>query len=233
MRRQDRPQNRDGLAFEAARAGAFLLASERADKISTGSLQGPLGLLYHDPDFHETRPMANQASFPQSIRRTRRLLCLCGALLLSTATVPAAWADAFGAGAGAYARQDYVRSATILGALAAEGDARAQTYLGFMYAHGRGVPQNYDAAARWFRLAAEQDFPAAQFFLGLMYDKGQGVAQDFVLAHAWLNLAAAHAGRRERDYWTRVRDAVASKMTLAQLAEARQLAFDWRPERAR
>jgi TPR repeat protein len=194
--------------------------------------------------------MANDAGFTKLIGPTRRLpssmrnafydsrrcvalLCLCGGLLLSGGAPSSAWADAFGAGASAYARQDYMRSAKILSALAVEGDARAQTYLGFMYAHGRGVPQNYDAAARWMRLAAEQDLPAAQFFLGLMYDKGQGVPQDFVLAHAWLNLAAAHAGRRERDYWTRVRDSVASKMSLAQLAEARQLAFDWRPTRAR
>jgi uncharacterized protein len=177
--------------------------------------------------------MANLASFFGSIRRMCGLLWLCGGLLVLSGVASSAWADSFGAGASAYARQDYQRSARILSVLAAEGDARAQTYLGFMYARGRGVPQNYKAAARWLRLAAEQDLPAAQFFLGLMYDKGQGVEQDFVMAHAWLNLAAAHAGLRERDYWTRVRDAVASKMSLAQLAQARQLAFDWRPERDR
>lgn len=190
--------------------------------------------------------MANLTSSIEPIRRMRRfsspmrrgsfgplrrlaLLCLCGGLLLSSVTSSSARADTFGAGASAYARQDYTRSARILTALATDGDARAQTYLGVMYARGRGMPQNYEAAVHWLRLAANQDLPAAQFFLGLMYDKGQGVAQDFVLAHAWLNLAVAHAGPKDRDRWTRIRDAVASKMTLAQLAEARQLAFDWRP----
>ena len=167
------------------------------------------------------------------LRAGSALFCLGGGLLLASGAVSTAQADAFGVGANAYARQDYLRSARILSPLARQGDARAQTYLGFMYASGRGVPQNYDEAVRWLRLAAQQDEPAAQFFLGLMYDKGQGVYQDFVLAHAWLNLAVAHAGPRERDAWTRIRNAVASKMTLGQLEEARQLAFDWSASHSR
>jgi uncharacterized protein len=168
-----------------------------------------------------------------ALRWRLAIVCMSGALLLATMTPLSARVDLFDAGARAYARQEYARSASILSPLAAAGDARAQTYLGFMYLHGRGVPQNFEAAARWFRLAAEQDLSAAQYSLGLMYDKGQGVGQDFVLAHAWLNLAVAHAAGNERDPWTRVRNAVASKMTLAQLAEARQLALEWRPIGAR
>ncbi len=61
-----------------------------------------------------------------------------------------------------------------------------------------------------------------------MYDKGQGMAQDFVLAQAWLNLAVAHAEPRLRSRWVLIRDAVASKMTEDQLAEARELAYEWR-----
>ena len=114
--------------------------------------------------------------------------------------------------------------------LAEQGDARAQTYLGVMYLRGQGVPQNFDAAAFWLHLASETGLPEAQYFLGLMYDKGQGVAQDFVLAHAWLNVAVAHAEPRLRSRWVLIRNAVASKMTEWQLAEARRLAYTWRPE---
>jgi TPR repeat protein len=178
--------------------------------------------------------MAESVNFSATIaglalRWRAALLSLCAALLLTAAAPSSAQAGGFSAGARAYARQDYSRAAVILGPLAEHGDPWAQTYLGFMYLHGRGVPQNFEAAAHWFRLAAEQDLSAAQYYLGLMYDKGQGVEQDFVQAHAWLNLAVAHARRGERDPWTRIRDAVASKMSLAQLAEARQLALDWRP----
>jgi TPR repeat protein len=63
--------------------------------------------------------------------------------------------------------------------------------------------------------------------LGLMYDKGHGVPQDFVLAYKWLNLAAARAPKYERDYFLRLRNAVASKMSPVQIAEGQRLAMLW------
>lgn len=151
-------------------------------------------------------------------------------LLLFAAAPPSARADTFSQGARAYARQDYALSAQILLPLAEAGDPRAQTYLGVMYLHGRGVPQNFEVAAYWLYHASESGQPEAQYFLGLMYDKGQGVTQDFVLAHAWLNLAVAHAEPRWRRRWVLIRDAVASKMSEAELLEARRLAYAWRPD---
>jgi TPR repeat protein len=41
-------------------------------------------------------------------------------------------------------------------AAAEQGNARAQTNLGDMYANGRGVPQDYILAHMWFNLAAAQ-----------------------------------------------------------------------------
>jgi len=136
------------------------------------------------------------------------------------------WIDS---GERAYSRQDYTRSAASFLRQASLGQARAQTYLGYMYANGRGVPQNYVIAAQWLRRAADQGFPTAQFLLGLLYDKGFGVKQDFVQAEVWLNLAAAHADAAQRDYWTRIRNAVASKLTLAELADAQRRALEWAP----
>jgi TPR repeat protein len=143
--------------------------------------------------------------------------------------VSPARADAIGAGMEAYARQDYVRSAAIFLRRAELGEAVAQTYLGYMYANGRGVPQDFVAAIKWLRRAADQGYPDAQFLLGLMYDKGHGVAQDFVEAEVWLNLAAARSDRRQRDYWVRIRDAVAGKLTLDEVAEAQKRALEWAP----
>lgn len=114
-----------------------------------------------------------------------------------------------------------------LQAEAAKGNARAQTMLGFAYATGRGVPQNYVAAAAWYRLAAERRNATAQYLLGLMYDRGHGVPQDKIIAHKWLILAAAGASSRERDYYVRIRDAVATTMNADQIAEAQALAFQW------
>jgi uncharacterized protein len=151
-------------------------------------------------------------------------------LALATALTPNARADSFSQGVRAYDRQNYLLAEQILMPLAERWDARAQTYIGVMYLRGQGVPQNFLVAAYWLHLAAGAGFPEAQYFLGLMYDKGQGVPQDFVLAHAWLNLAVAHAQPRVRDRWLLIRDAVASKMSEAQLWEARKLAYEWRPD---
>ena len=164
-------------------------------------------------------------------RSKRWIAFSVGAMLLSAGFcgVSPARADAIGAGMEAYAHQDYARSASIFMRRAELGQAIAQTYLGYMYANGRGVPQDFVAATMWLRRAADQGYPDAQFLLGLMYDKGHGVKQDFVQAEVWLNLAAAKSDRRQRDYWTRIRDAVAGKLTLDELAEAQQRALEWAP----
>jgi uncharacterized protein len=166
-------------------------------------------------------------------RRGRMLAAVCWIFLvpmLSMHLASAARADTFAAGSRAYAARNYVQAAQIFLPLAEQRDERAQTYLGVMYLRGEGVPQNFPVAAYWLKLASAAGVPTAQYFLGLMYDKGQGMPQDFVLAQAWLNLAVAHAEPRVRDHWALIRNAVASKMTEAQLGEARRLAYEWRPE---
>ena len=114
----------------------------------------------------------------------------------------------------------------------AHANARALGRLGFRYENGFGVPQNYVAAADLYRRAAERGDAFAQSRLGLSYDHGHGVPQDYVLAYKWLNLAAARGSRRERDFYLRLRDAVASKMSLAQIMEGQRLALLWAADRA-
>ncbi len=65
-----------------------------------------------------------------------------------------------------------------------------------------------------------------QFDLGLMYKQGLGVPQDYALAHMWANLAASQGGEDA----VKKRDAIASFMTPAQLAEAQRLAREWKAE---
>lgn len=113
-------------------------------------------------------------------------------------------------------------AARVDGAL--RGDPRAQAWLGYLYSQGRGVPQNHQLAAYWYRCAAIQGNAFGQFLVGLMYDKGLGVPQDFVLAHAWVNRATAHAPASVRNDWSRVRDAIATKMSLADRTASQTLA---------
>jgi len=120
--------------------------------------------------------------------------------------------------------QDNAKAAKWYRKAADQGLAEAQVLLGFLYDGGRGVLPDYAEAAKWYRKAADQGFAVAQFYLGLLYAKGQGVPQDYVAAHMWFNLAAA----REEQGAAKARDAVASFMTPAQIAEAQRLARAWK-----
>ncbi len=134
-----------------------------------------------------------------------------------------AWAG-FDEGVAAYERGDYETALREFRPLAEQGDADAQFNLGIMYDNGRGVPQDYVQAVRWYRKAAEQGGAKAQ--------DGRGVPQDYVQAHMWFNLAAAGSPPGEsHDTATTNRDIVAKRMTPAQIAEAQRLARGWRPRR--
>ena len=127
----------------------------------------------------------------------------------------------------AFAHGDFNVAARRLLPLAERGNARAQAMVGFMYATGQGLPQSYDAASYWYRRSADQGDTTAQYLLGLAYDKGQGVPQDDVAAYKWLNLAAAHAPRKTRENFAKLRNAVASKMSRGQIAAGQWHALRW------
>jgi TPR repeat protein len=91
---------------------------------------------------------------------------------------------------------DYPRALKLLRPLADQGDAAAQSNLGFMYATGMGVPQDRAEAAKWYQRAAEQGRANAQFNLGRMYAVGQGVPKSEADALKWFRAAAEQATRR-------------------------------------
>ena len=82
------------------------------------------------------------------------------------ASAPPSWGD------------DLAASVELQKTRAAQGEASAQSALGFKYVTGEGVPQDYTEALKWYRLAAAQGNAEAQFNLGVMHAKGEGVPQD-------------------------------------------------------
>jgi uncharacterized protein len=64
----------------------------------------------------------------------------------------------------------------------------------------------------------------AQFNLGLMYHSGFGVPQDYVRAHMWYNLSTASISREDRPKAQQFREALAAKMTAAQIEQAQEMA---------
>ena len=112
--------------------------------------------------------------------------------------------------------------------LAEQGSVYAQSNLGYMYDTGRGTPQDYAEALKWYRLAAKRRDVNAQINLGFMYGKGHAVLQDHIEAHKWFNLAASGAPDEEtRNIAIENRDLAAKLMTPSQIAEAQKLAKQW------
>jgi hypothetical protein len=93
--------------------------------------------------------------------------------------------------AAAYSGGDDATALRRFRALAEQGNAGAQFNLGLMYSNGRGTPQNYAEASKWFGLAANQGNVGAQFGLGGFYYFGLGgMPQNYIQASKWFRLAA-------------------------------------------
>ena len=111
--------------------------------------------------------------------------------------------------------------------------ATAQYNLGVAYANGDGVLQDDAEAARWYRLAADQGYPAAQFNLGMAYANGWGVPRDLINGYMWVNLSVMRGIQNPAAAITAAKSLktiAQEKMTPAQIAEAQKLAGDWKPK---
>ena len=114
-------------------------------------------------------------------------------------------------------------------ALAAQGDAAAQFALGALYRDGQAVERDFVQALQWLHSAADQGLLDAQLALGNIYAGGSGITKDLVQAYMWFDIAASDTG----DDWLRRiagsnRDAVAARMTPAEISEAQDKVVNWK-----
>jgi TPR repeat protein len=119
-----------------------------------------------------------------------------------------------------------VRAVAACSHLAEKGVASAQFKLGEMYAKGDGLPEDDAEAMKWWQKAADQGNVDAQHNLAVSYFSGEDVPQDYVQAYLWWNLAAA-TGDADA---AKDRDNVATKMTPAQIEQAKALVAAWKPK---
>jgi TPR repeat protein len=70
------------------------------------------------------------------------------------------------------------------------GDASAEFEVGKAFEEGKGVAQNPEQAAVWYRKAADHGNAQAQNSLGVLYWMGEGVVKDRKEAVKWYHLAA-------------------------------------------
>lgn len=82
-------------------------------------------------------------------------------------------------------RADYRQALNVWLPLAEAGDPKAQTFVGEIYEKGLGAAPDCKSAARWYRLAAGQDYPRACLNLASLYETGCGVDADQGLALEW------------------------------------------------
>ncbi|TAH65739.1 MAG: hypothetical protein EWM45_13830 [Rhodopseudomonas palustris] len=73
---------------------------------------------------------------------------------------------------------------------ALKGDPNAAYEVGVRFAEGRGVPVNYDEAAKWYQRAAQAEVVPAIFRIGTLYEKGLAVKKDIETARRYYTIAA-------------------------------------------
>lgn len=166
-----------------------------------------------------TRGFSLRAAKPT--RSVVGLLLLCAALAHPQPAV----ADPFGDSVTAFISGDYETALKIARPLAAQGDARAQDFLGEMYEDGNGVAQDYQEALKWYRLSAHQGSSWAQVDLGKMHANGKGTPPDIVRAYMWFDVGST-SSREVNDIQsaTEKRAMISKAMTPAQLAQAQDMA---------
>lgn len=109
-----------------------------------------------------------------------------------------------------------------------QGSVAAQCALSGLYTIGRGVSQDFGQAVYWARQAAEAGHSLGQILLGFAYAEGNGVAQDDVEAHKWFDLAAQQRPAGQPNADAERRDALARRMSKAQVLEASARAAEWK-----
>jgi TPR repeat protein len=143
--------------------------------------------------------------------------------LMRVTIVGAAVAGTFDAAQSAFRAGDKVEGYRLTRLAAEEGDAQAQTTLGYFYSSGRGVAKSDAEATKWFRRAAEQGDDEAQFNLAGAYLFGLGVRQDYIEAHKWAHLASRAADETTRQLHLDLLKTIEEKLTPEQIAEAQKL----------
>src|SRR5271166_1010234 len=118
--------------------------------------------------------------------------------------------------------------------IAAEsGEAAAQFNLGILYDshlddNGYVIKGDRVEAIKWLLAAAEQGLPRAQSRLAELYTDGPNTSENDVDACAWFLLATTSARGIHRHHARSGYERIASRLTPAQLTEAKRLAGLWR-----
>ncbi len=90
----------------------------------------------------------------------------------------------------AYKRGDFAAALNQLVAVANQGDAGAEFYVGEMLLNGQGVAKDAATAFQWYLSAANHGYMSAATTVGVLYLRGIGIRQDIAAGAEWLRRAA-------------------------------------------
>ena len=121
---------------------------------------------------------------------------------------------------------NYAKALKLYRSAADQNDARAQFELGKLSADCQGMNVNQSEMFKLLLRSGEQGYREAQDVLGYMYAYGVSVPADNVNAYLWYDLAAGQGGKDDAEK----RELISKKMTPEQIAEAQQLAREWKPK---
>jgi len=112
-------------------------------------------------------------------------LRFCRIIFAALASWCACFADVQSGKPGLPHKQPDIRSAT-----SQYDQAEKDYWRGVEFEEGDAVEQDYEAAARWYRQAADSGFAPAQYNLAKLYQRGLGVEQNLERAALWYRKAA-------------------------------------------
>lgn len=118
-----------------------------------------------------------------------------------------------------YSRLLFLNMAAIIACFMVNSVAAADVFEDGLNAFGGA---KYEEAYYLWKPLAEKGNAAAQYYMGVMYANGQGVVKDNIVAYAWYSVAA-----EEQDMAEENRDDIVSKLSLAQLEQAKKLAKEF------
>lgn len=142
-----------------------------------------------------------------------------------------AWAG-LDEGVNAYADGDYATALKEFRALADQGHAEGQYFVGLFNHNGYGIKRDAAEAHKWFMKAANQGDARSQYYVGIMYAAGKGVTKDLPVGNMWLLLSAANPNSNYRDSLYTKEEIVKleKKMTPEQVAQSKDMAKNWKPQ---
>ncbi|MFI5011968.1 MAG: hypothetical protein ACHQAY_06445 [Hyphomicrobiales bacterium] len=105
------------------------------------------------------------------------------------------------------------------------GNAKAMHNVGVYLAQGIQGKPDYATAVTWFRRAAERNVRDSQYNLAILLARGLGAPRDFKASYVWFALAARDGDADS----AKKRDEIASRLSTAELDDAKAAVASWKP----